>query len=357
MTLRKLFSIITLLLVATVMWADNEIKGVSDMYKNRLADSIISIKFDVRADATYNQNLEDKTEDFGFRGKYLKFALNGNISDKFSYAFRYRIYKDNGAPSDFFGSVDWVYLAYQINKNFSVSAGKEVIAIGGYEYDKAPIDVYFWSDYWNNIPAAFQFGASFNYHTNDGKHTLKFQATNSPFSGQSLDGLFAYNLIWYGDLGWFKPIYSVNFIEYDKGRFMNYIALGNKFTIGNYSLELDYMNRASFQQENFFADFSIIANMNYLITDHWNVFIKGGYDQNKAQAIGAPYIFDRSVTPGTQYGFYGAGVEFYPIKSLKNNLRIHAYIYSNTKPVTETNQKQVLSFNLGVRWQMRVFQR
>lgn len=367
MTFRKLLPLFILLTVSSVVSAQqnilsedpSEITGVSQMRQSLQSDSIISIKFDVRADAVYNNSdyfKEGAQENFGFAGKYLKFALSGNISDKFSYAFRYRIYKDNGTPSDFFGSVDWVYLAYQINKNFSISAGKEVVAVGGYEYDKAPIDVYYWSDYWNNLDPPFQFGTSFNFHSTDGNHTLKFQVTNSPFSKQSLEGLFAYNLIWYGKMNWFESIYSVNFMEYEKGNFINYLALGNKFTFNWFSWELDYMNRASFKQDNFFADFSVVSNMNFALSDHWNLFVKGGYDQNKAQdaTVLREMAYDRYVAPGTQYAFYGAGVEFYPIKSLKNLLRVHAFVYGNN---AKGAQAQVLSFNLGIRWQMKVFQR
>jgi hypothetical protein len=367
MTLRKLFSLIALMIFSGVLFAQDEntlqapevITGISQLQKPNKSDSIISIKFDVRADGIYNNYgmfKEGSTEKFGFSGRYLNFAIAGNISDKFSYSFRYRINQDNGNPKDFFGSVDWVYLAYQINKNFSISAGKEVVAVGGYEYDKAPIDVYFWSDFWNNLDPPFRFGTSFNFHSSDGNHTLKLQVTDSPFCKESLQGLFAYNLLWYGKINWFETIYSVNFLEYEKGEFINYIALGNKFNFDWFSWELDYTNRASFKQDNFFADFSVVSNMNFAVGDHWNLFVKGGYDQNKAQegTVERVFAYDRYVAPGTQYAFYGAGVEFYPIKSLKNLLRVHAFVYGNNAGGA---QSQLLSFNIGVRWQMKVFQR
>ena len=74
----------------------------------------------------------------------------------------------------------------------------------------------------------------------------------------------------------------------------------------------------------------------------------------KMSAIISEMAYDRYVAPGTQYAFYGAGVEFYPIKSLKNLLRVHAFVYGNN---AKGAQAQVLSFNLGIRWQMKVFQR
>ncbi len=323
------------------------------------ADPKVSVKFDARLDGTYNFYTGDRnngieeddfSDEFGFSGRYFKLLVDGNISDRFSYSIRHRMYLDNGSPKDFFGSTDWLYLKYKINDRFFISGGKEVICIGGYEYDAAPIDVYFWSDFWNNVKP-FQIGVSAGYVSPDNRHTVKFQVTNSPFSTRSLEGLFAYNAIWYGNFGCFSPIYSVNFMEYERGRFINYIALGNKFTFGKLALELDYMNRASTEQDNFFADFSIISRLAYNIDDRFMVFAKGGYDQNLAQEAGDPVPYDRFVLPGVEYGFYGVGVEYYPIRKLKNLLRLHAFWYSNN------NQPVPQSFNIGIRWRMTVFER
>ncbi|MDE7149747.1 MAG: hypothetical protein K2O01_04985, partial [Bacteroidales bacterium] len=124
----------------------------------------ISIKFDVRADWEYHHYGEDMDDESGFTGKFLNFILDGNITDKFSYHFRYRFNKFN-STQDFFEATDWAYLNYDINRNWRVSAGKQVIVIGGYEYDKAPIDVYFYSDFCNFLPACYEFGISGQYTT------------------------------------------------------------------------------------------------------------------------------------------------------------------------------------------------
>lgn len=56
---------------------------------------------------------------------------------------RHRLNKKNNDAS-FFDATDWLYLAYR-KDNWELSAGKQVVAIGGYEYDAAPIDLYFCS--------------------------------------------------------------------------------------------------------------------------------------------------------------------------------------------------------------------
>lgn len=320
----------------------------------------ISIKFDVRADWEYHHSGDTSKDESAFAGKFLNFILDGNITDQFSYHFRYRFNKLNSA-ADFFEATDWAYLDYDINANWRVSAGKQVLYIGGYEYDKAPIDVYFYSDVCNQLPAAYEFGISGQYTTNDGRNTILLQIANSPFTSKSIrfEGLYAYNLIWYGRYNVFNSMWSVNMIEYKPGRFINYISLGNQFNAGPVTIELDYMNRYG-GGKNFFNDFSVICNINYNIKNRVNIFAKGGFDYNNAQN---PDLFDLqegqrpedlfwdlAVVPGTRYGFYGAGVEFFPIKN-SQNVRLHAYWCSSTANTKAHN------VGIGFRWRLNAFER
>lgn len=315
------------------------------------SDSTLSIRFDLRADGVFN-TYDFENVETGFTGKYFKLLIDGKIDDRFSYSLRQRLYKDNGTPTSFFGATDWAYLTYRINNNWNISAGKQVVLIGGYEYDQAPIDVYFWSDFWNNVNP-FQLGVSLGYTSPNGRHTLIGQVTNSPFATTALNNCFAYNLIWYGNFGKFKTIYSYNAIEYQDSDFIHYLALGNQFQSGNFCWELDYMLRASAQQDNLFGDYSIISRMTYDITEQARVFIKGGYDQNNVQNPNTPptLVFDRYVVPGVEYAYFGGGIELFPIKAMKKTLRVHAYVYTNN------NDPQPVSLNVGIRWQMNVLKK
>lgn len=321
----------------------------------------ISIKFDVRADWEYHHfGEEDIDDESGFAGKFLNFILDGNINDQFSYHFRYRFNKFN-TMQDFFEATDWAYLNYDINKNWRLSAGKQVIAIGGYEYDKAPIDVYFYSDFCNYLPACYEFGISGQYTTNDGRNTILFQISNSPFTSKSIrfEGLYAYNLMWYGNYGVFNSMYSVNLIEYKPNRYINYIALGNQFNAGPVCIELDYTNRYG-GGKNFFNDFTVVGKVNYSILNRVNIFAKGGFDYNNAQDFSTMDLmpgqtfydvaWDLAVLPGTHYGFYGAGVEFFPMKN-SHNVRLHAYWCSSTANTKAHN------VGIGFRWRLNAFER
>ena len=113
----------------------------------------------------------------------------------------------------------------------------------------------------------------------------------------------------------------------------------------NHDLELQFL------KPQLFEDFSLHGKVAVAVSKSVNLFAKGGYDVNRAQKAGAAYIYDRYVLPGVELGFYGAGVEYFPIKEAKQALRLHAFWCSNTsEPVQQT-------FNIGLRWQMDLLSR
>jgi len=305
------------------------------------------LKFDTRFDFTSIVPTQDNSSTLSsFDGRYLNILLEGEISDKFSYNYRQRMILDSKFDyQSFFNATDWMYLSYKIYKNFSFSAGKQIVAIGGFEYDAAPIDLYFWSNFWNNV-ICYQIGGTVSYKTTDEKHTIGLQVTNSPFATQTLQSIYSYNLIWYGNFNGFNSIYSLNRIEVEKDNFINYITLGNKFSINNLSIEVDLMDRFFDQQSKPLSDYSVIGNVKYAVNNKIKLFVKTGYDQNKAQKPADLFIYDRFVEPGTEYFFYGLGAEYYPLGS--KDVRIHAAWATNN------DQLQNHTFNIGVRWQMNI---
>ena len=302
---------------------ENQEQKPADTFQRRL-----SVIFDLRADWQYNVSGVDTIKDsHAFTGKFLNFIIKGDINKYFSYNFRYRLNKLTKL-TDFFEATDFAYLTCQFNKNWSVTAGKLVVGVGGFEYDKAPIDVFFWSGYELGIPSCYEFGIQGKYTTSDGKNDIVLQVTNSPFTSATyrFENKYAYNLVWYGNYKYFQSIYSLNFMEYAQNKFINYIALGNKLNINTVSIELDYMNRYCGRGD-FFNDFSIIGKIIYT-HKYFDVYLKGGYDYNMSQSETDTEIMDLTVKPGTKYAFYGAGINYYPIKDNKD-VRIHAFWHSN----------------------------
>ena len=187
----------------------------------------------------YNDGTSVK-EETGFKGKFLNVRLDGQIGENLTYSYRQRLNKPHDDAS-FFDATDWLYLTYTKNR-WSISGGKQVIGIGGFEYDLSPIDVYYFSGFCNNI-SSYAFGASVSYAPS-ADDMLTAQVCESPFRVPEND-VYAYNLMWMGKHGCWQTLYSVNMIETLPGHFINYIALGNRFTFGNVTLTLDLMNRTS----------------------------------------------------------------------------------------------------------------
>ena len=286
----------------------------------------------------------------GFKGKYVNVILFGNISDSFSYSYRQRLNKAH-ADQSFFDATDWAYLTYTANQHWSFSAGKQVVGIGGYEYDRAPIDLYFCSEFWNNIPC-YQLGVSASFTTKSGSDKITFQVCESPFNMPD-KVMYGYNLMWYGSHGWYNTIWSANMFEYRPKEYIYYIALGNEFSLGhNTKLRVDLMNRATDSHAFFFKNCSVMAELAHNIKDKLNIFGKAVYDVNNSDVAG-----DYCVLPGTELTRFGAGVEFYPLPKGNKSVRLHAtYCYTlgeNGNPVGTSLPEQSL-FSVGLKWKIDV---
>lgn len=314
-------------------------------------NEILNLRMEVRADYMQEYQHADKIDpNSGFMGKYLNIRMDGTIAEGLSYSYRQRLNRPNKNAS-FFDSTDWITMTYSFG-NWGLSAGKQVVAIGGYEYDGAPIDLYFCSEYWNNI-SCYQFGVSASYAPGGKNDTFTFQLCESPFRKNVLNvngkEMFAYNLMWTGNHGFFSSLYSVNMIEYMPGRFINYIALGNRFSVGDFVLELDLMNRAAAIKDFPGKDFSVMSELLWHATDRLDIFAKMTYDVNKAVSGG-----DLCVAPGTDIVRVGGGLEFYPLKKTRD-LRLHLNCcYTDGIATSGVLRPFQTIWDCGVTWRMNL---
>ena len=314
----------------------------------------------MKFDASFDWQSSVQGKDFGsnFNGRYLMLVLDGNISPKFSYHLRYRMIHPNHENSwrGIFNATDWANVVYRPTKNWEITAGKMLVFYGSYEFDKNPLDVYMWSAWGGNV-GCFQFGVMGKYISNDGRNNVLFQINNSPFANSlDLGNLYSYSAQWNGNFGVFNALYSVNLLEYQPNRYINYISLGNQFNFGPVCLELDYMNRYGARGTHFLKDFSLIGRLKYNVCDQFTVFAKGGIDYNMAQESGEADAIDLLVTPGMRYEYYGAGVEYFPIKGSKD-VRLHAFWYSDCDASTGATRFDNHTIGVGCRFRLTAFER
>ena len=311
-----------------------------------LTNEIVRLDVEARADYQW-RSLDGNTDDSqtGFEGKYIMMRIDGVIMPGLTYSWRQRFNKSQ----DFFNSTDWIYLNYAVGR-WNFQAGKEVIAIGGYEYDANPIDIYDYSVFCSNI-SCYGFGVSAGFSlTNSDKLTL--QVAESPCSTADNRNLYSYNLMWNGSHGSFETIYSANMVEYTKGHYINYLSLGNKFKFGKVDFELDLMNRASSHQTFFFKDCSAVAELIYRPTDRWTIHGKYSYDVNHSGTQA-----DMVVANGTELNMAGAALEFFPLMKKRHRLRLHAgcfYSWGKNGNPDNCMQGKTLFVTAGLTWDMNI---
>lgn len=337
-----------------------------------------TLRLEVRADLEYHHLMTQSPDailthndnTYGFTGRYFNIHMGGNLSRRVSYYFRQRIVANPGSNS-FFDNTDFLYLNVQLNDQWSLRFGKDALAVGGYEYDAPPIDVLYWSYYWDNF-YCFQLAAAAKYQSKDGKNLLVAQVGNSPYlhyGSPFQNSLFSYNLFWNGNFGPFHTLYSFNMFQRDKsGHFMSYLALGNKLIFDKWDIYVDFIHRATSTKQ-LFKDLGVIACANVYINNDFNLFFKGGYEQNLDRDEVSYYmetgeILDCLAFPGQRFMYGGLGFEYRPKKC--HEVRIHGFVADMCTQnlqgelvdipakKTTSNIEHNLTANVGVTWNIDI---
>ena len=302
--------------------------------------------FDMRA--SFHQDITDGQYNSQMVGEYLNFQMLGHITPKIDYRIRQRLNKKVFDERNMFNATDFLYVNWQATERWSFLAGKHAVLIGGYEYDATPIDVYYYSQFCNNLYQGFTFGVSAAFKMAENQR-LEAQVCNSPLS-LGFQNVYAYNLAWRGQFApWLKTIWSINFVEDIDRRMVNYIALGNHFVFGDVIFDIDLMNRSGFGQRRFLmSDMSVISKIIWSV-GKWNICAKAGYEKNDPDNVdteGRP--FDLVIAPGTKYIYAGCGLEWFPLGS--DNLRFHGVYYWD-------NAVRRHNFEIGLMWRVDVIGR
>ncbi len=325
------------LLVATLGYFCTYSQEVKE--DSRIPEFIVTPRFDANIYAPIKNGHFKDEFDFGNTSLYT--FLDGSVGN-FSYSLcnhwdaadaksATELYT-NAFRSDECDFIDWLTLSYEVGR-FGFTIGKDMLAIGTWELDDYDVDVHtaLVSPFWHKI-AIYQWGGAVEYTTKDESTSLRFQFGTSPFGERPFASkLFTYSLEWRGEYGCFAPIWTVNFLETEPGKFVNLLALGNAFNIEDFTLRVDYMNRASSLKNFFNQEFSVSAQLLYNHDDRVEVFAKGGYDHyNGSDIFGYEYESaedirfiptDNYLCPS--YWYVGGGVHYFPLRNSRD-LRVHA---------------------------------
>lgn len=259
----------------------------------------------------------------GFRGQFLNVKLGGNLGRQWNWAYRQRLSKDMLRAGGYLNATDYLYLQYHPTERWSITAGKQFVAIGGFEYDYAPIDVYKYSAFCNEV-YCYGFGLSAAYDLTPHDNIL-VQAAQSAFAAGALNR-YSYNIKWTGTHGIYQSLYSIGMQEYASGKYINIIALGNRFDLGRVQVVADYTNRyANVSGAHFLSDFTAVGQVFAQPVKELSIFAHYSYDHNDGNTG------DTLVKNGTKLHTFGLGAEYFPHCG-KKDIRLHAaYYHTNTK--------------------------
>ncbi len=298
-----------------------------------IVDYVPDISLDTRFG--YNQYFPEGRGRFDGDGLYLN--IDGYISPHFSYSLQQRLastyYEDNSG----FNGTNWLTLTYEVG-SFAFTAGKDGLLVGSFEYDTDDLDSYYdMNSMFYNMLDCWQWGVTAEWYPAD-NHTIMLQAASSPFYSEETN-MFAYALGWGMESDIYESYWTANLWEYEKGGYMKSLNLGNRFYLGNFTIDLEFMTRGAGMEDLFNRDMTFILAPSY----EWEwgrVFAKCGYE---TVAEGLPY--ELAYEDGIDYSFYGAGLEFFPLKE-NRDIRLHA---------AWTGNNQGGSFlNIGLKWRFDI---
>ena len=269
----------------------------------------MNIQFCTAADASFSNGNFDN---MAFKVHRVRLEVLGAFREKFSYHFRqsFNKYTNPNIPLDnLAGSVELAMVGWQLNDRWHLTAGKQPVQFSGYECWVNAIKVRHYSDFNNTIPA-YQVGLKMAYYINDNQ-MLNFQVTNNRNS--TIEDQFMYPLPEgvedskvpiLGTANWdgyfidkaMQLRYSLSYGQLAKGKNIFYFTCGNvwdkkpflgyiDFMYSREGLDTKGLITSSFDTETGMPTtvsnveyFTTIANIDYRISPHLNIYAKGTYE-------------------------------------------------------------------------------
>ena len=289
----------------------------------------------------------------GFTGNSLNLSVQGRISDDLTFHIKHRFNKANSL-NRYFSATDWAYLDYRVDDNWNFSAGKQVVALGGMEYNTAPVDMYFSSMWWAYMPC-YEFGVSGSYTFASKNDILTLQVCQSPYASLD-DQKYAVNFHSVNRHGWYHGNHSFSVMQTVPDRWYAILATGNEFRFGNTAVQADATLRYADDHCDPLSDFTLGCQLTQTFSDEFSAFVKASYDSN-----GSLSDWDPVIGLDTDVWSAGLGVECYPSK-YNRNIRLHAvyyhrsgdyYLIGGDSSATVTFDQDVL--NVGITWWFNFF--
>lgn len=346
----------------------------------------MNIQFCTAADVSFSNGNFDN---MAFKVHRVRLEVLGAFREKFSYHFRqsFNKYTNPNIPLDnLAGSVELAMVGWQLNDRWHLTAGKQPVQFSGYECWVNAIKVRHYSDFNNTIPA-YQVGLNMAYNINDNQ-MLNFQVTNNRNS--TIEDQFMYPLPegvedskvpLLGTANWdgyfvdraMQLRYSLSYGQLAKGKNIFYFTCGNvwdkkpflgyiDFMYSREGLDTKGLITSSFDTETGMPTtvsnaeyFTTIANIDYRISPHLNIYAKGAYE------IGNIYKSSGSLEKGNYRRTWNVQLcaEYYPMED--SELIVYLHLLHKNIHLTEkarlygANGYNLQRISLGLVYTLPVF--
>lgn len=261
-------------------------------------------------------------DEAAFKLNGVRLEILGEFDKNFSYHFRqsYNKYSNPHALDNLSSSIECALVKWQVSPRFALTVGKQAIELGGYEYWVNPIKVREFSDFNNNL-ACWQAGVSGNYAFSE-TQTLTMQVVNNRSDGDEAsflygrpEGVEKVKAPLLGTLNWdayfcdkaLNLRYSASYGQLADKRGILYLTCGNVWKRGPLLAYVDLMySREGVDSKGMVSELSAarpgggvtaqhvsylttIANVDYRIHSHWNLYLKGAYETGGVYKTNGPY--------------------------------------------------------------------
>lgn len=356
--MKKIYFVLCLLVVSLSASAQHrESHNIFErlIWDDKMLNVMLDTRFDFQTDLT-----NGKVENAFFHGQTIKLWFAGEIIPGIRYRIRQRLNRPQTLLREGYSSAtDHAWLAFDIGKHWTITAGKQSVQLGTYEYDYNPADIYLPTMVYNDFDG-YKAAVNVGYHFLG--QTINLQLVNSDapqFASADYESkALAVNTLWEGNLfnGVLRTRWGYGAFQHTKSKFYHWVTLGTQINVGAFTSELDYyMGRRDIDYSadvddpelglRNVDDQSLSVNLKYNF-GKFRPFIKGTWNQREDTA------FDSNA-----YETYGiqAVLELYPFTNkYVKDLRFHAmYAYSYMDfqgEFTDLNNKNIHQFLIGTRW-------
>lgn len=278
-------------------------------YKIRKIKSNINLEFYTSANAYFTEN---EFDDLSFKLNRVRLEIEGRLNDHLSYHFRqsFNKYSNPHSVDNLSSSIEYANITWHASDRFNLVAGKQFVALGGYEAYVNALRVREFCEFNNNV-AVYQAGIMGVVQFNPAQQLI-FQVVNNRSGSDSdlyiygrPDGIEAAKIPLLATVNWngfflddalhFR--YSASMGQLAKGKNIYYLTCGNIYEKYPFVAYLDVMySREGIDSQQRITTLqgqgrgmlpvtaqntqylSFIANLDYQFHPKWNAYIKGAYE-------------------------------------------------------------------------------